>query len=79
MGVAGSSPVRSTVEDLRGRNASFALKNKHISVVPKKLFSKVKPKGNWNHCNFVFTPIFASFHTALGFFKYSSRNSTASS
>src|SRR3989344_8437355 len=74
-GVAGSSPVRSTVDDLRGRNASFVLKTLANSLVPNILFSNVKPKGNWNHCNLICTPTFASDHILLGFFKYSSINS----
>ena len=33
------------------------MKTLAISLVPNILFSKVRPWGNWNHCNFVFTPI----------------------
>ena len=58
--MAGSSPVGSTTGDLRGRNASFALKIQDISVVPNFSPSKVRPEGNWNHCSLSFVSAFIS-------------------
>ena len=45
-GVAGSSPVGSTVADKGDRITSFALKTLAICLVPKMLPLKVTPEGN---------------------------------